>query len=201
MANTTWSTTDLLNITLTGGNLIATGTNPASGVRGKDALTSGKFYWEQTYTTINTNSIATGISLATASLTSPAAGSSIVLRLTGNIQVNNTFTGSTLGIISPGAVIGVAVDFTGKLIWYRVAPAGNWNGSGTANPATATGGLNIASIATGPLYALMASGTSDKLTANFGDAAFSGAVPSGFTAGFPAGGGAVANAVRIMVLA
>lgn len=117
---------------------------------------------------------------------SPTTGTSLITRTNGNININGSASGSTLGgPIAVAAVIGVAVDFAAKLIWYRIAPAGNWNGSGTANPATATGGLNITSIATGPLYALFSGGTSDKITSNFGDSAFSGAVPSGFTSGFP----------------
>ena len=199
MANTAWNPADLTNVALSGGNLVATGLSSSSGVRSKDAVSAGKFYWEHTYTTINTNSLANGIALSSASLTSPGAGTSIVVRLNGNINVSGTFTGSTLGIIGAASVIGVAVDFTAKLIWYRVAPAGNWNGSGTANPGTGTGGLNIAAITTGPLYALMSGGTSDKLTANFGDGAFSGSLPSGFTAGFPAAG--VPQTARAMVLA
>lgn len=186
MANTTWNPADLLNVTLSGGNLIATASG-AGGARSKEAVSSGKYFWEHTYTTINTNSIANGVALSTASLSTPSAGTSTILRINGNININGSYSGSTLGIISSGAAIDVAVDFAAKLIWYRIAPAGNWNGSGTANPATGAGGLSIAAIATGPLYALFSGGTSDKITANFGDSAFSGAVPSGFTAGFPAG--------------
>jgi hypothetical protein len=185
VANTTWNPADLVSITLSGGNLIATGSASSAGVRGKDAQSSGQYYWEYTYTTINTNSVATGVALATANLATASTGTSTLARTTGGISVNGSATGSALGIINAGNVIGIAVDFTAKLIWYRVAPSGNWNGSGTANPGTGAGGLSISAISTGPLYPYMASGTSDKITANFGDGAFTGAVPSGFTAGFP----------------
>ena len=196
MANTTWNPADLLNATLTGGNLVAT-TSGAGGVRSKDSVSSGKYYWEHTYTTFNTNSITNGIALASASLSTPGVGSAILLRINGNINVNGTFSGSALGVIAAASVIDVAVDFNAKLIWYRVAPTGNWNGSGTANPATGAGGVSISLITTGPLYALFSGGTSDRMTSNFGDGVFSGGVPSGFTAGFPA----ATQAVRAMVMA
>jgi hypothetical protein len=104
--------------------------------------------------------------------------------LTGNISVNGSATGFNLGLIAASAVIGIAVDFGSQLIWFRIAPSGNWNGNGTANPATGVNGASISTI-TGSFFPLMAGSTSDKVTANFGDIAFSGAVPSGFVAGWP----------------
>jgi hypothetical protein len=50
------------------------------------------------------------------------------------------------------------------------------------------------------LFAFMSGAALDQVTANFGDTAFSGAVPSGFNAGFPASVAAQAQA-RVMVLA
>lgn len=185
VAPTTFSPSDLSNVTLSGGNLIATVLPTNGGVRGAGGLTSGKYYWENTYTTINTNTVGVGISLASASLTNATnIGFANIARTTGGITVNNVGSGSALGIINPAAVVGIAVDFTAKLIWFRIAPAGNWNGSGTANPATGVGGISIASISTGPLYPCMYGQTGDKITANFGATAFSGAVPSGFTSGW-----------------
>lgn len=187
MANTTWNPADLSNTTLSGGNLIADTTVATGGVRSIVSRSSGKYYWENTYTTFSSNSLTCGISLASASLASPAAGAARVVRSTGNINVNAVDTGVSIssGVgLAQGSVICIAVDFTAQLIWFRLGAAGQWNGSGTANPATATGGQSIAAISTGPLFAMM-SGQLDKVTANFGDSAFTGAVPSGFTSGFP----------------
>ncbi|HEY2419645.1 MAG TPA: hypothetical protein VGH84_17145 [Steroidobacteraceae bacterium] len=201
MANTTWNPADkTANVTLSLANLRATIATTNGGTRGVDALTSGKYYWENTYTTLNTNSIACGISLASGSLTSPVAGVAYVQRSTGNIFINGANTGSTLGIIGAGAVIGIAHDFTAHLIWFRVAAAGNWNGSGTANPGTAVGGLSTSAISSGPLYPYMCGAINDAMTANFGDSALSGALPAGFTAGFPTAAAASSQA-RVMVLA
>jgi len=57
-----------------------------------------------------------------------------------------------------------------------------------ANPATATGGVSIylgGGIAAYPFF--IPNLASEQGTANFGDTAFTGAVPSGFTSGFTAG--------------
>jgi len=101
------------------------------------------------------------------------------------------------GTISSGSVIGIAVDFTSSLIWFRVGTTGNWNTVGTANPATGTGGLAMGLAGTA-LYAYeFVGGTAtDLTTANFGATALAGVVPSGFTAGFgtPGTSGAVSFA-------
>jgi hypothetical protein len=189
MAGTTWNPADRTNITLSLGNLrAATTAGGASGVRGIASQAAGKFYWEYTYTTVNTNSLCCGIALSTGSLTAPGTGTAVVTRLAGTIQVNAVSVGGAIGAIPGGGVVGIAVDFAAQLIWFRLGAAGNWNGSGTANPATGAGGVSISTISSGPLFPLMSGSTSDALTANFGDSAFSGAVPSGFVAGFPAAG-------------
>lgn len=187
--STTWNPADLTSITLSNTNLTASVVGSGGGVRGIAGLSAGKYYWECVYTNINTNTISCGISLSSGNLTTPAAGTAFIQRSTGGITINGSSTGSALGIIGIAAVVGIAVDFTAQLIWFRIAPAGNWNGSGTANPATGTGGLSISTISSGALYPYMCGATSDVLTANFGSSAFSGTVPSGFTSGIQGSGG------------
>ena len=74
------------------------------------------------------------------------------------------------------------------MIWFRLGAAGNWNTSGTANPATGVGGLDLAPTGFGtafdvyPFVYLNTSG--NAITANFGGTAFTGTVPSGFTSGW-----------------
>ena len=47
MANTTWNPADKsATMTLSGGNLIATGSSWIAWVRAVDKKTTGKFYWE-----------------------------------------------------------------------------------------------------------------------------------------------------------
>ena len=184
---TTWNPSDLFNVTLSGSNLTAS-CSGSGGVRGATSRSSGKYYWECTWT-INTNNLASGLAIGSASLTSPGTGSVTVRRLSGDIFVETTDTFSPLNSGNPipqSSVIGCAVDLSAQLIWFRLAPSGNWNGSGTANPATATGGISISTIS-GALFPMMSGLTGDIVVANFGGSAFSGAVPAGFTAGFTAG--------------
>jgi hypothetical protein len=186
MANTTWNPADLVAVTLTGSNLVAACTGNG-GVRSVQSLSTGKYYWENTYTTVQTNNLICGLGLSTAVLSSPTTGSARIGRTNGHIFINATDTLASISggaAVPAGSVICFAVDFTAQLLWARQGAAGSWNGSGTANPATGTGGLSIAAIS-GPLFALMAGANLDKVTANFGDSAFTGTVPSGFTSGFP----------------
>jgi hypothetical protein len=188
MANTTWSSTDKTAVTLSGtNNLTATATG-SGGVRTADWHNSGKYYFEYTCPNLGTSGHAIGIANASAVLISvynTGANAAYVYN-PGTIYINGSSSGSTLGSRANGDIIGIALDCSANLIWFRVAPSGNWNGSGTANPATGAGGLSVASIASSGLYGLFcASGPPLAATANFGDSAFTGAVPSGFTAGFP----------------
>lgn len=186
MVNTTWSPTDKTNVTLTGSNLIAACTGNG-GARSAHSLSSGKYYWENSYTTVQTNTLTAGIALAAANLAGLTTNCARINRTNGRILINAVDSGASISggvAVAQGSAIGFAVDFTAKLLWARQGAAGNWNGSGTANPATGTGGLSITSIA-GALFALMAGQNLDKVTANFGDTAFTGAVPAGFTSGFP----------------
>jgi hypothetical protein len=80
------------------------------------------------------------------------------------------------------AVIAFAVDTVNRLLWVR-AGAGNWNASGTANPATGAGGYSFAAIGATlyPCVQLNAVAAS-KVTASFGHGGFASAIPAGFQA-------------------
>jgi hypothetical protein len=184
-APTTFNPSDKVNVTLSGGDLIATGVTSSGGARGTNSHSSAKHYWEYTFTTFNTNNVNLGIALATTNIAALSlVGAAVTTRTTGNIIVNGAASGSTLGALAAGNVIGIAADFTANLIWFRKAPSGNWNGIGTADPATGVGGISISSIATGAFFPFILTGVNDKITANFGATAFTGAIPSGFTSGF-----------------
>jgi hypothetical protein len=191
MANTTWSTTDkAAGITLRNVNKTATNSNNAvSGVRAADSQLNGKFYWEYTCT-VSAGTNGVGVAGLVASLlvnVNSVTPSCVVRTSDGTIFVNTTSAGA-LGAIGAGAVVCCAVDASARLAWFRLGAAGLWNNSGTANPATGAGGFSISlgiGIALCP-YAVVIN-TNDTVTANFGDSAFAGAVPSGFTSGFPAG--------------
>lgn len=187
---TTWNPADLLRVALTNGNLTATNTTTTqpSGVRSVSSFSTGKYYWEATAGPWNSFSTDIGMGNASQAFNGAALGSGgIFLNKDGAIYRNGSASGMpTFGIRAAGNVIGIAVDLTARLIWFRLAPAGNWNNSGTANPATAVGGVDVSSI-TGALFPTYLPYTlNDAFTANFGGSAFSGTVPSGFTAGWPA---------------
>lgn len=185
--NTTWSTTDKSNTNLTNGNLTATSSAiNGSGRASSAGQSSGKYYWEYTYVNVSQTTTGAGFGSTGAALpinTTQAGATG--LGGGGGMFVNGVSQGS-LSTRANGDVIGIAVDLTANLIWYRIAPSGNWNNSGTANPATGVGGFNISAL-TKPLVPTfyLSTATGQALTANFGKTAFSGAVPSGFTAGWP----------------
>lgn len=192
MANTTWNPADKSSVVaLSGGNLTATTTTTGTGggVRSLISQSSGKYYYEIQMTVWVSSSSGPGAANASATLTSMGnvPTNAALVYPSGAIWVNNANSGSSLGARAAGNIIGIALDLNNKQIWFRVAPAGNWNGSGTANPATNTGGISVSSIAAGSVFAAAAPwNVNEACVANFGDSAFSGAVPSGFTAGFPA---------------
>ena len=190
---TTWNSADKSGTTmvLTNSNLTATasaGGSGVEGVRGVTGFSTGKYYFECTMTAWT--SVSTGVGIAKRSISVSTAiiavGVSGIVRNNGNIYVNNVNVG-TLGARANGNIIGIACNFDTPLIWFRVAPSGNWNNSGTADPATGVGGFNITSILTEALSPFFRTAAqNDNCTANFGASAFVGAVPSGFTAGWPA---------------
>jgi hypothetical protein len=201
MAFTTWSTTDKsANVTLSGSNLIATSSSGGSlSGRSVDSIAgSNKLYWETTCNTwTNVNSgvgIANAAALVgTTTFTSSNNVNGCLFWRQSGIYVNgsNVIAAGTTGTYTSGNLICHALDVPNQRYWARIGAAGNWNGSGTANPATNVGGVDISSILQGgvfPLYAAFSLGaTNEQVTANFGATAFTGTVPSGFTSGFTAG--------------
>lgn len=73
------------------------------------------------------------------------------------------------------------------LAWASVN-GGDWNGNPAADPATATGGVDITAVGGGALFPMVHTSGSGHQTFNFGNAPFSYAVPSGFTSGWPGSG-------------
>ena len=206
MAATTWSTTDLVNVTLSGANLIATASGTLAGVRGKDPKRSGKFYIE--YGPLPTSQGA-GNTFGFASRRTPLGQSTNppattgVLYTVGTLVVYDTFgtavsPGINFGSLS-GVVLCCAIDLDARLVWFRLGAAGNWNNAAANNPATGVGGVNIAPAGLGqgidvyPFTYLSTTGNS--VTLNAGGSAFTGSVPSGYTSGWDDSVAAVSYAV------
>jgi hypothetical protein len=204
MANTTWSPTDKeAGVTLSGSNLIATaGAGGFGWVRAAHSLTTGRYYWEITVTTFTNVASSVGVATPSAVLSSglTVSGTTAVTQA-GNVTVSGSNAGVAFGSIASGTRICIAFDLTGKLIWYRLDAAGNWNASGAANPVTGVGGVSVPLITTASPAAWLRP-AAQTYTANFGDTAFIGAVPAGFTSGFPTVAPVVSSLdTRAMVLA
>ncbi len=194
MANTTWSAIDIRNATLDASKLVGTATTILGGVRAVDGFTTGKYYWECTLNVAANTDTGAGIAslFARLSETGQNAMSAAVIYKGFPVYVNGSqySPATTIGTITNGSLIGIACDFGAKLIWFRLGASGSWNApSGTTNnPATGVGGVSFAAVS-GP-FAPVAPvwSTGDQVTANFGDTAFAGVVPSGFTTGVPTAG-------------
>jgi hypothetical protein len=186
---TTWNPSDKAsNVVLTNGNLTA-GINTVAngGVRSTTSFSSGKHYFEANWSASpgNQNSIV-GISLGTSSLiVGPTSGQVVVFGTNGNIIVSGAASGSTIGAPGTGKIC-IAIDFGADLFWARLN-GGNWNGSGTADPATGAGGISVSAAFGGAIagFALASVNGTDMgktVTVNFGASAFAQTVPSGFSA-------------------
>jgi hypothetical protein len=186
MANTTWNPADIATgMVLSNGNLTASNTGNFTGVRAAKGWNAGKYYFEFTVTAMTSGYV--GLAKSTTDLTSGGTSGAVGVNGSGSVDVNGVSTGVVIGAIS-GSLLGIAVDITSNLVWFRSGAAGSWNAtSGTANnPVTGVGGISLSAIA-GTLFPWfeVVFASSQSVTANFGDSAFSGAVPSGYTAGWP----------------
>lgn len=185
MGVTTWSTTDLTSMTLSGGNLVATSSGSGA-VRSKDQSPAAPFYFELTANTASFPFDAIGIALASLSLSGILSVSSTVYvqYVNGAIFMGSTNSGYVLGAIAPGSLLCCALDPANRRVWFRQGATGPWNGSLAGDPAAGTGSLTL-SQPTGwcALFSTQVSG--EQCTANFGLTGFVGAVPSGFLPGFP----------------
>jgi hypothetical protein len=185
-------------VTLSGGNLVATNTGTTSadqGARVANAAgkTSGKYYFEVTYTTW-LNGINYGVGVGTTGSTYTGMGNggttgAVVFGTPFNVWVNGGASGVSLGAsLTTGTVIGAAVDLDNRKIWFRKSPSGNWNNNASYDPAANTGGITISAGTMVPFCVFGGSGgvANNVMTGNFGASGFAGAVPSGFTTGWPA---------------
>jgi hypothetical protein len=192
----TWEPATVAAVTLSGGNLVATNTgttstNQGAHVASTSGKTSGKYYFEMTWTAI-TGGGNYGVGIGTTASTYTGMGNNATVG-TMNFRAGNTYSNGSqvlgsVGAWGAGQVAGIAVDLDNRRFWVRTNPAGVWNQSATNNPATNVGGLVIPAGTMVPFVTF--GGTSGSannvITANFGASTFTGAVPSGFTSGWPA---------------
>lgn len=181
------------NVSLSGGNLVVVATTSADGaVRSFDAQSIGKFYFEVTWTGTLAGAggdTATAVALNSTALTDIGTNSvaSALVYKTGHVFNNSSNTGIALGSIVANDVICCALDLGNKKVWFR-RNGGSWNNSGTDDPATNTGGVDISGWfdGTSPVApAVAVNDTAVTHTANFGGTSFAQTAPSGFTGGWP----------------
>jgi hypothetical protein len=176
-------------ITLTNGNLTATsgsGATAGTNVSTVAGHSTGKFYAEFTLVTRTgaaENSIV-GIvndNFGFGTNYIGSANQSIGYTDAGTVYFNGGVV-ATYSAYAQGDVICIAVDLDAKKVWFRVN-GGNWNNSGTDNPATNTGGLafGLGFDLDYPVYASVEGEVNtDAWTANFGATAYAQTPPSGF---------------------
>lgn len=193
-------------ITLSGGNLIATGGTSYATSIAKKGLTSGTAYWEVKATTVGASGHGSdffvGVSDGSSNLNSylgsdshgwgiqggGSAGGSSTNYFPYHSGSSSSNTGKTL--YNTGDVVGIAIKSTGTgtwSVWIR-GTDGNWM---TGDPVAGTSPMwNITGVTTlYPAVALERHNSGDPFpveTLDFGSSAFTYAVPSGFTGGVPA---------------
>lgn len=175
-------------LTLSNGNKTFAVTS-SGGVRSVASYSTGKKYFEMLCqgTTGNSFDDVIGIANSSWNLATPVflgsdTNSGSWASSDTRFVINNVQVGGTIGTFQAflGDTACVAVDFGAQLIWFR-PNGGDWNGSPTNNPATATGGLSFSSI-TGPYFAAFygnSNGVAATVTFDTSLAAFT--VPSGFS--------------------
>jgi hypothetical protein len=176
------------NFTLSGGNLTATGSGAGNATsRSTTSKASGKYYFEVTFVSGSSSTVMTlGIANSSLSQTLNALGLDANNSIGGNSNSNIFYNSSTIGswkATANGDVCAVAVDFTNQLIWFQdiTSQPGQWNGNNSFSPG-GTGGAAFAATS-GPYFAAISDNSNAcQFVINFGNSAFTGSVPAGFTA-------------------
>lgn len=168
--------TTTVHVSLDGTNLIATGGAGATSTDGSKGLTvwtSGLHYFEVTVTALGGGGGGGGICVfsPTFALGTTAIGGDtqgyLVFTTDGGIYLNNA-TSDSIGAITAGHVVCVAIDVTHKKVWFR-KDGGTWSGGGTADPTDSSGGASWSGFGGSGIYpgvACFENGT--IMTANFG---------------------------------
>lgn len=160
----------------------ANGTAASSGAKSNTAKTTGKWYFEVTLTNLQTGG-QTGIALADIAATYADMGSSLATKgiveylNTGDVYANGSQKGNANGgqrVPHTSDVIGVSVDVDNHEVWYQNLTTGGTRQGPFAAVAEASYEAMITTNAT--------TGTNGVFTFNFGETAFTGTVPTGFTA-------------------
>jgi hypothetical protein len=176
-----------INVTMSGGNLTATRTAVTAAGRSRDYQKYGRYYAEFTVNAWAGTGDCVGLVRPEGSAGDIVGGlNGCYCYRSGALWSNGASAGVSLGTVANGQRVDMAVDFDANLIWFRRA-GGNWNNSGSADPATGVGGIAFSFNAMAPCIGFGGSGgaNGNNVTANLGASAFGGTPPSGFNAGWP----------------
>jgi hypothetical protein len=193
----TWDAAHLgSGISLDGTSLIVTATLSSFNCARSTVQLAGKCYFEffQSAGTNSSTGFAGGIGPSTMAVTGTGPGLSVGIGLFNASNGQLHTAGSTTSYAAlytigfPSASIGIAVDISGKRLYFQ-KPSGTWYGSsaiaGGADPVAGTGGIDITAILSGTDYAFITVNTAGVTQ---GTGAFTGTSVAGAQA-------------RIMVLA
>jgi hypothetical protein len=185
------------DIGLSNGDL--TGDNDSGGgnwrsVRATRSFTTEKVYFEATLTSLGTfNWTFVGIMAASQSLASfvgageDGVGYQVNNGLWSNggfvLDTDDTAMGGPFGV---GDTLAFAIDGANRKFWVKDATSGDWNGVGSDDPETNTGGYSwpAGCLASSEAWfiAMSAFNAGQDTTFNFGGTAFAGTEPAGFSA-------------------
>lgn len=180
-------TTGFVNVTLSGGNLVMTGTASDGSSRSVASHSTGKYYAEFTLTAAGTALNDTSAGIANASANLATAPNSTVNTATayagsGTIWVNGSNPTALATGMGTGGILRVAADLTNGCIYFSYNGA-NWNNNGSADP-TSTCGTGSVSLSgfTGPYYSYAGTmaGGGNVWTMNAGNTLYAYAVPTGY---------------------
>ncbi|GEM_PF-5240638 len=175
------------DITLSNGDLTATSTTNADKgvIATQPGQSSGKWYFEVQWTTINNNNSGAGLALAAIDLTCNTVHEYLDGTAIGNIWNGDSNSGYTFQGFATGFRGAIAVDLDAHKVWMTkdaTTPAWNQGTSGTQDPATGDGGIPIHASLQGvelmPLLSMRSSSEVAILVCAPAD--FTGTPPSGF---------------------
>lgn len=182
------------SITLSNGNLTATSAagSSASSVS-QTSHSTGKWYFEGKFIAIGNpggQELAVGLVSSTWLPSGPPSfplgynSNADGFAVSGLARQNQGTIFSWSATVAVNDVIACAIDITNSLMWVKnLTQASNWNLTGGASPG-GSGGNGSFPTGGAPYYAGVGfhSGGSGEVEMNFGNNAFVGSVPSGFTA-------------------
>lgn len=152
-------------------------------------LNTGKYYFEITLVNAGTGPKGCGIAVPGTPYSQLISGTNgLIVIGNGTVFLNGTSILS-IGAMVVGSPIYLAINLDFMLAWLKSAPGNNWNGNASYSPGSpGIGGVDISAVfsakQTTPAV-MINNDLGQQFTANFGQSAFSGTVPSGFTPGWP----------------